>query len=408
MTCHAAYNIVHRSPDQYLWRQLFLLHPFDDPRRSFSFQQHLHEKESLPIDWKSDLVRRLKAKTIALSQPPLIYQRKRALETFISMVQDALPAKLSKEYEPSYNLIWLHDVLKKSRILDSPPLLTEARHYARLRSYLALTLDTGKDEKTQLRLRERRIKSRSFVYDLRNYHSENSWGPFIPLGRINWIHVEHLINVVLMNLRDLPGMWAHTKPPLGLQATRPYSAPGVRSPIDWAGIEGTWRRYVCFMDYRDLFTFNYTNVGQGTHDPVIFQDPRFREATRLIEVKLRVISKQALRHRLPPLVDRWVSLDPQYPPLYFSGCAKGVQGSEAVVEGMVRMGVDGVPRWQFVSVYDGSMQWSSDGVQLGNVGSAMGVVGVWSTALRDQGDPVGPFWLWKVEDDETTHLMEYT
>ncbi len=40
------------------------------------------------------------------------------------------------------------------------------------------------------------------------------------------------------------------------------------------------------------------------------------------------------------------------------------------------------------SVIDSSLQWthcSSDGVQVGNVGSAMGVVGVWTTALHDQG-----------------------
>ncbi|TFK76733.1 hypothetical protein BDN72DRAFT_829885 [Pluteus cervinus] len=406
MTCSAAYHLVHRSTDQFLWRQLFLLHPFDDPRRSLA-----HDESKAPdsIDWKSELLRRMKARMIAFSQPPLIYEHKRALETFIAMVGEALPAKDSQESrtnEPSHNLLWLHDVLDKSRILDSTPLPNEARLYARLRSYLALTLDTGKDEKTQARLRKRRVKSRSYVYDLRKYNSETSWGPYMAHGRVNWVHVEHLMNVVLMNLGELPGTWAHTKPPLGLQATRPYSAPGIRSSVDWAGIEGTWRRYVCFMDYRDLFAFNYPP--NEAHDPAVFEDPRFREATKLIEVKLRIVSRQAMRFHLPPSTDRLAGPDPRYPPLCFSGSAKGVQGNEAVIEGMVRMGVDGVARWQFVSVYDGYTQWSSDGIQVGNVGSAMGVVGVWTTALHDQGDPVGPFWLWKVEEDDPTHLMEYT
>lgn len=41
-----------------------------------------------------------------------------------------------------------------------------------------------------------------------------------------------------MNLRDLPGIWVNTRPPVGLEATRAYSAPGPRSPKDWAGVEG--------------------------------------------------------------------------------------------------------------------------------------------------------------------------
>ncbi|KAI9450632.1 hypothetical protein F5148DRAFT_1242223 [Russula earlei] len=35
---------------------------------------------------------------------------------------------------------------------------------------------------------------------------------------------------------------------------------------------------------------------------------------------------------------------------------------------------------------DGQVQWSSEGVQLGGLGSAMGVIGMWT----------GPFWAWKV------------
>lgn len=231
-TCRLAYELVHHPADQYLWRQLFLLHPFDDPR-------HSTNGNDATVDWKSELLRRMKAQQIALSQPPLIYERKRALETFISMVQDAPPTKPKREQQRSHDLIWLQDVLEKSRILDTTALPNESRLYARLRSYLALTLDTGDDEKTVARMRERRIKSRAYVYDLRNYHPENSWGPYVAHGRVNWVHVDHLINVVLMNLKELPGVWVLTKPPVGLEATRPYSAPGNRSPVDWAGIEGT-------------------------------------------------------------------------------------------------------------------------------------------------------------------------
>ena len=31
-TCRYARSLVYHSTDQHLWRQMFLLHPFDDPR----------------------------------------------------------------------------------------------------------------------------------------------------------------------------------------------------------------------------------------------------------------------------------------------------------------------------------------------------------------------------------------
>jgi len=37
-----------------------------------------------------------------------------------------------------------------------------------------------------------------------------------------------------------------------------------------------------------------------------------------------------------------------YAPLSFTGSSKGVNGNEAEVEGFVRMGHDGVARWQLV------------------------------------------------------------
>ncbi len=69
---------------------------------------------------------------------------------------------------------------------------------------------------------------------------------------------------------------------------------------------------------------------------------------------------------------------------------------------------------------DGQGQWSSDGVQIGGRGSAMGVIGMWTSAEHELADPLGalrlrislclpnltpfrfvccclgPFWCWKV------------
>ncbi|KAF9015455.1 hypothetical protein BDQ17DRAFT_1269290 [Cyathus striatus] len=407
---HLAYNLVYHPTDQYLWRQLFLAYPFDNPLKLLEYRRKANLRCPTVLNWKTNLISRLRAQLIASNPSSSESDILSAITLFISIVHSVAPPFESKSsVDDSYDLQWLITVFRTSRILDHSFSSTEVtRLQSQLRSYLALSLDDNRDLKTRNRLKERRNKSRGFVYDLRNYNSENNWGPYFSDGNINWVHVEHLINVVLMNLDELPGAWTNTRPPLGLSATRPYSAPGSYQAHDWAGVEGTWRRYVCFMDYRDLFAFNYSDLADGPRHPRFFEDPRFREATRLIEVKLRLLPTAQRTRFYNQIIDGESPLAELYPPLYFVGSSKGVNGNEAVVEGFVQMAKDGKPRWQFMSIYDNSPQWSSNGVQIGEVGSGMGVVGVWTTTIHDQGDPVGPFWLWKVEDDSPEHVMEYT
>jgi hypothetical protein len=70
-----------------------------------------------------------------------------------------------------------------------------------------------------------------------------------------------------------------------------------------------------------------------------------------MEIVLQIIPLKAmqLRNRVPPEVyllrDKPSGL---YPPLCFSGISRGVNTRHAVVEGTVRMGEDGIVRWQFV------------------------------------------------------------
>ncbi|KAF8656390.1 hypothetical protein AX16_002576 [Volvariella volvacea WC 439] len=356
-TCRSAYGLVHHPADQELWRQLFLRHPFDDPRRAFRPHLSGYDESAIEVDWKHEIIRRVQAKSVAFGRLCEAHERKCALWTFVEMVEEAPPVDPSRRKWRSNNLTWLRDVLEESSLLQSTPMPDESGLFSRLRSYLALSLEKkNKDKESQNRLRERRNKSRCYVYDLRNYNSENHWGPYTTDGQVNWVHVEHMINVVLMNLDELPGPWTYTRPPLGLEATRPFSAPGSPSPEDWAGIEGTWRRYVCFMDYRDLFAFNFTDVGSGRYDPTFFDDLRFREATRLIEIKLQIIPKKSLRYCIPPDT-RSSGPNMEYPPLFFTGSAKGVTRNTSVVEGMVSMGMDGIVKWQFVSVWDENTQW---------------------------------------------------
>jgi len=419
-TCRQAYTLVYESPDQYLWRQLFLLYPFDDPRKLES-----HDGSHCPIDWKAELQRRIKAEAFAFSpggRSP--EERTQALRTFVETLHAAPPFLKGHEPSPSHNITWLTGVLRDSRILESPRLqLTPL--LARLRAYFTLLSSTTAFPPWKY-TKSRRIIARCRVYDVRNYSRENKWGPYLDGGRrVDWMHMDAVVHVVHGNLNELPGPRVRRRPPGGLEATRSYSAPGVleRDPRDWAGVAGTWRRYVCFMDYGDLYAFNFS---PGLHDSTLFSHPSFHEATRLIDIKFTLIDRAELRAKAlangsAQFWDDAVnsdadgasglevdsSINAKFPPYYYSGATRGNDASQATVTGRVHMGPDGSVRWQFTTLYDGRTEWCSEGVQIGNVGSAAGVAGVWTGVNHNLGDPVGPFWLWKVDDNHLADQMDF-
>ncbi|KAG1769605.1 hypothetical protein EDD22DRAFT_868420 [Suillus occidentalis] len=404
-TCREARRIVYGNLDQYLWRQLFLLFPFDDPRQTPSLFQ-----ENGQFNWRKELHRRMEAQLIACRTSSTLEDLLTAIESFVSVVRSAAPVTWGYERVSSPNLLWVVEVLQSTNMLRSPLLLSQEgnQSLARLRAYLALTLDEYDDDDIEgkERLKSIRTRSRCQVYDLRNYHQDNNWGPFnVTRGEVDWTHVESIINVVSMNLSDRPHDWPDTRPRYGLEATRAYSAPGTAALAtgDWAGIEGHWRRYVCFMDYRDLFAFNFGNRGRGQQDGSYFDTPNFEEAARLIELKLTLVDAQAMPEVY--ILDRFPdSPYEHYPTLYFTGSSWGIQGNEATVVGSVAMSESGVVRWRFASIANSHIQWSSEGVQIGGIASAFGVIGTWTGIHHDHGDPVGPFWLYKVEDDHPIYM----
>jgi hypothetical protein len=182
-------------------------------------------------------------------------ERVYALETFMTMVLNAPPVQAGLEHTKSDSLDWVTRVLRESQILDVTSLSLEMKDIqlvSRLRTYLALSLESAEDDKAKARMSALRANSRCYVYDLRNYRRDNEYGPYLRGGQVNWAHVEAIVNVIHMNLEELHSIWLDTRPPVGLEATRMYSAPDVaaRHAEDWACIEGSWRRYVSFMDYR--------------------------------------------------------------------------------------------------------------------------------------------------------------
>ena len=286
-TCRRAYALVYRSADQYLWRILFLSFPFDDPRltvgsgdatgsgpaglQSASPPPHLlNDNKNNKVNWRAKLQRRVRAERIARRDG----DRREVVGVLLECIREAAAPRVTctttapGRPSPSHNISWVTKVLTledspwvkrflRLEQLESP----SPRHdlfsdVEKLRAHLALSLDHGAGAEVPEKLRVLRRVSRLHVYDLRNYAREAHWGPFTDAGEhVNWSHVNAIVTVITMNLRDLV-LWPEEFKPQGmvqgLEACRPYSAPGSLkcSPHDWAGVEGQWMKIFCFCDYR--------------------------------------------------------------------------------------------------------------------------------------------------------------
>ncbi|KAI0925420.1 hypothetical protein AcV7_005672 [Taiwanofungus camphoratus] len=156
---------------------------------------------------------------------------------------------------------------------------------------------------------------------------------------------------------------------------------GSADGYDWAGVTGIWRRCICWMDYRDLILHNLSSE---------FNDPHLQEAVRIVPMRLRVASYSP--SPIPIFGDR--------PTIHVVGETSGSSPSGQVrrVRGTVSVIADGSVRWTLYSSVDGgdADEWVSEGVQVGGVTSAMGVLGIWTGAYHERMDPIGPSWAWKV------------
>jgi hypothetical protein len=129
--------------------------------------------------------------------------------------------------------------------------------------------------------------ARSKVYDLREYTDGTLWGPFMADGsqRVDWEKVEAVMIVLGHNLnkfhRQSQGRWPKVWDQPFVGAT-PYSylsrsltpalpkddadekllqdreATLALDAQDPYGVSGTWIRVVCFLDYNDLYAFNFS------------------------------------------------------------------------------------------------------------------------------------------------------
>ncbi|KIX94887.1 uncharacterized protein Z520_09577 [Fonsecaea multimorphosa CBS 102226] len=284
--------------------------------------------------------------------------------------------------------------------------------------------------------------ARSRVYDLRRYNESNMWGPFTEDGtqRVDWEKVQAIMVVLGFNHRmyterrglsgtdflGLPG-----SPPRStgegsrsVSSTRsnllkPWEslfagiAPNsyVSSPLtgkikpapnpsldalDPYGVTGTWMRIVCFLDYNDLYRFNFERNADIPADQE--RDPiTTREAFRLIKLQLHVT-------RIEEQEEKGEDGRDLMPAVYFAGTSRSTfmawdPNANSSIRGSVRETRTGAIRWTSFSIFHGEERWRSEGVQVGGLRSARGILGNWFDKDYDVHGPAGPTAFWKVSDD---------
>ncbi|KAI9685746.1 MAG: hypothetical protein M1822_004306 [Bathelium mastoideum] len=246
--------------------------------------------------------------------------------------------------------------------------------------------------------------ARSRIYDLRYYTDKTRWGPFSRDGNmdIDWEDLEAVLILIAYNFRifrkrtngAVAEMW--DEPFAGIA---PDAWPIVKEPElpleDPYGCHGTWMRVVCFLDYTDLYAFNFTDEAARHKDPREHpKDPlNNEEAIRLITCKLTVTS-----------IEKPGPEDGQdLPAVHFRGNSRSRHtgwdpNADSKLRGVVRLMKNGHIRWTTWSIFHGEERWRSEGIQIGGIRSARGIVGNWFDKDFDLQGPVGPTAFWKISD----------
>ncbi|EIN04176.1 hypothetical protein PUNSTDRAFT_76957, partial [Punctularia strigosozonata HHB-11173 SS5] len=115
--------------------------------------------------------------------------------------------------------------------------------------------------------------------------------------------------------------------------------------------------------------------------PTRFADSSLLEAVRIIPMTISVVGTGEAPAAWP---DR--------PALHVRGSVAGMNSPRRMT-GVVRMTADGEVRWSLkVSTSEnGQNEWVTEGVQVAGLGSAMGVIGLWTGASHERTDPLGEF-----------------
>lgn len=252
-TCSFLHSLIYLSENSTLWRELYLMQELDDPRECVG-----HDGRVCPqIDWRKELQCVIRARTVLENPSRMRGQELECiLETLIRLVCYLKPWTSSNAWIPglSKNLEWVAKGLRGGlldRIQAEGKLGSIDQQVARLHTYYGLTKSDIK--------RKKLAELRAFVYLLRNYLPENEYGPFMPDGTVNWVHlcaIRHVISAHLLTIDD-ESNWEefdNKNLMMSLAFTQTILPKDVDLDVeqDWAGITGTWTVAFCFCDHRQL------------------------------------------------------------------------------------------------------------------------------------------------------------
>ncbi|KAK7457796.1 hypothetical protein VKT23_010136 [Stygiomarasmius scandens] len=185
---------------------------------------------------------------------------------------------------------------------------------------------------------------------------------------------------------------------------------------DWAGVEGKWTRAVTWMDYRDLLEHSLRNISPlASHADL---NHHIDDTRRVFHMNLRITGYSKVDP--PATTNASTNGDPANAPDELSPLDKLVYALPVIhvegnfrpvndnasfgdtyldtrrITGTVRMVGEGAVWWHLVTSFEsGEQEWAMEGVQIGEIGSALGVVGLWTGAEHERGDPIGASWTWR-------------
>ncbi|TVY73276.1 hypothetical protein LSUE1_G009103 [Lachnellula suecica] len=226
----------------------------------------------------------------------------------------------------------------------------------------------------------------SVVYDLRNYTDGNFWGPYHDDGQatVDWEKMEAVMIILGHNLRmfvertrnSFRHVWRDPWFGASPDSFRPISVTCLEQPappmeaLDPYNISGTWMRVVCFLDFHDLFAYNFAVTDLADDEP---RPPlNTTEAIRLIVMEIKVTKIRPSEN------------DSGYPIVSFTGVSRSMHTSfdpnaNSSIRGTVRMTPEGEVRWTTFSIYSGD---------------------------HDIHGPAGPTAFWKVSNEISEHKFD--
>ncbi|KAE9984218.1 hypothetical protein BLS_002812 [Venturia inaequalis] len=440
-TCRGLNSYV--EGNRLLWKDLYIRN-FDHPPH-----EHIQREPQWEVDLKRfvNLQKILETENVSVKKSAVVETCNTAIHLLQTASADSESSLnisfLNQFFEDRHNgnvFLFSSNLYEQAGAEDHHPASTEEERQAtaKLHSYFG----TSKEAIGRTRSRAAHPYARAKVYDLRGYTTPNYWGPWMDDGslRVDWEKVESLMIVLGYNLQmfgercPIPAskslmIWhspfegvtpnSYTPMPrfmdtmdknLKAELNFLHGTSIIQEPeppleaLDPYGVTGTWRRVVCFLDYNDLYSFNfggYEPNDSRPRPPIIMQ-----EAIRLITMKLRVERIEApgpMNGKALPVV-------------HFTGTARSMHqahdpNSNSSLYGTASLTPEGEVRWTTTSLFGGEERWKSESIQVGGLRSARGTIGTWFDKDYDDNGPVGPTAFWKlndqVSDEKRTGVVLY-